>query len=36
MEKVFSVGCDPRLYNEDPSAAELVLTDSLEMAVGYN
>jgi hypothetical protein len=30
---VFSVGADPRLYNEDPRTAEIVLMESLEMAV---
>jgi hypothetical protein len=30
---VFSVGSDPRLYNEDPRLDDLELRDSLEMAV---
>jgi hypothetical protein len=30
---VFSVGADPRPYNEDPRPAELELKESLEMAV---
>jgi hypothetical protein len=32
METVFSVGCDPKLYNEDPRPAEIELRESLEMA----
>jgi hypothetical protein len=32
METVFSVGSDPRLYNED-RPAELELKESFEMAV---
>jgi hypothetical protein len=30
---VFSVGADPRLYNEEPSLAEIELRESLEAAV---
>jgi hypothetical protein len=30
---VFSVGAAPRLYNEDPRAAEIELRESLETAV---
>jgi hypothetical protein len=30
--RVFSVGADPRLYNEDSRPAELELRESLEMA----
>jgi hypothetical protein len=30
---VFSVGSDPRLYNEDPRPAEIELRESLEMPV---
>jgi hypothetical protein len=33
METVFSVGTDPRLYNEDPRPAEIELRESLVMAV---
>jgi hypothetical protein len=33
MEMVFSVGSDPRLYNEDPRLAEIELRVSLETAV---
>jgi hypothetical protein len=33
METVFSVGYDPRLYNEDLRPAELKLRESLEMTV---
>jgi hypothetical protein len=32
-ETLFSVGSDPRLYNEDPRPAKSELKDSLEMAV---
>jgi fructose-specific phosphotransferase system component IIB len=32
MEKVFSVGSAPRLYNEDLRRAEIII-ESLEMAV---
>jgi hypothetical protein len=31
VEKVFSVGSAPRLYNEDPRRAEIMI-ESLEMA----
>jgi hypothetical protein len=30
---VFSVGSAPKLYNEDPSPAEIELRESREMAV---
>jgi hypothetical protein len=30
---VFSVGADPRLYNEDPRPAEIKLRESLETAI---
>jgi hypothetical protein len=30
---VFSVGADPRLYNEDPKTAEIELRKSPQMAV---
>jgi hypothetical protein len=33
MEKVFSVGAAPRLYNEDLKQLREELRDSLEMAV---
>jgi hypothetical protein len=33
MQKVFSVGSDPRLYKEDSSPAEIESRESLEMAV---
>jgi hypothetical protein len=33
MESMFSVGSDPRLYNENPRPAELELRKFLEMAV---
>jgi hypothetical protein len=33
METVFSVGSNPRLYNEDPRLAELELREPLETAV---
>jgi hypothetical protein len=33
MEKVFSVGSAPVLYNEDPSPADLDLRESLMTAV---
>jgi hypothetical protein len=33
---MFSVRADPRLYNEDPRAAELELRESLETAIGDN
>jgi hypothetical protein len=33
METVFSVASDPRLYNGDPSPAEIELRESLEMTV---
>jgi hypothetical protein len=33
METVFSVGSNPRLYNEDPWPAEIELRKSLETAV---
>jgi hypothetical protein len=33
METMFSIGSDPRLYNEDPRAAEIELRESLEAAV---
>jgi hypothetical protein len=33
MEIVFSVGSDPRLYNEDPRPIETELRESLRMAV---
>jgi hypothetical protein len=33
MGTVFSVGSDPRLYNEDPRPAEIELRESLEMTV---
>jgi hypothetical protein len=33
METVFSVGSAPRLYNEDPTPAEIELRQSLEAAV---
>jgi hypothetical protein len=33
VETVFSVGSEPRLYNEDPRPAEVELTESLETAV---
>jgi hypothetical protein len=33
MERVFSVGSAPRLYNEDPRPAEIEVRESLEEAV---
>jgi hypothetical protein len=33
METVFSVGSNPRLYNEDLRLAELEFRKSLEMAI---
>jgi hypothetical protein len=36
MKKVFSVVAAQRLYNEDPSLAELELRESLERAVEGN
>jgi hypothetical protein len=33
METVFSVGSDPRLYNQDPRQAEIELRESLEAEV---
>jgi hypothetical protein len=33
MKKVFSVGSDPRLHNENQRPAELELAESLETAV---
>jgi hypothetical protein len=33
MKSVFSVGSDPKLYNEDYKPAELELRKFLEMAV---
>jgi hypothetical protein len=30
---LFSVGADPRLYNEDPRPADIELRESLEMVV---
>jgi hypothetical protein len=33
METVFSVGSDPRLYDEDPRPAEVEFRESLESAV---
>jgi hypothetical protein len=33
MEKMFFVGSNPRLYNEDPSSAEIELRESPQTAV---
>jgi hypothetical protein len=33
MEKAFSVGSAPRLYNDDPRPAEIYLKERLEMVV---
>jgi hypothetical protein len=33
MEMVFSVGSDPRPYNEDPRPTEIKLRETLEMRV---
>jgi hypothetical protein len=33
MEKMFSVGTDPRLYNKDPRPIDIEFRESLEMAV---